>query len=152
MSVFEIRIENENLFYIIYSNIYYLKNIHLIFFWKKKFEFIFIIKNKVLKMMSLVVVLNISNEIKIFSRFLFFFDIFFFMSATNEQHRNENESSSEMIVKAINYPPGYSDKKLCNKNDEKHKNCLPMHCHHIQPMQSATNDLSIEMNPNHTKK
>jgi len=69
------------------------------------------------------------------------------------EHRNDL-SPPEVIVKAMNYPPGYPDdkqKEQCNKKDEKHKNCHPMHCHHIQPMQSATNALFIDTNLDHTQ-
>ena len=65
--------------------------------------------------------------------------------SVTEHH--ENEPSSEMIVKANKYPPGYPDnhkKEQCNKKDGKHENCHPMHCHHLQPMQSA---ISTDQSP-----
>jgi hypothetical protein len=68
---------------------------------------------------------------------------------------NEHHPSSEVIVKAINYPPRYPDNKSrerCNNKEEKHKNCHLMHCHHIQPMQSATTTTTPSIdNPNHTQ-
>ena len=68
-----------------------------------------------------------------------------------QHHGKQNDSFSEVTGKATNYPPGYPDnkqKEQCNKNEEKHKNCHPMHCHHIQPMQSATNNTT----PDYLKK
>jgi len=67
-----------------------------------------------------------------------------------DHHGNRNDLTPEGIINAINYPPGYPDNKQqekCNKNEEKHKNCHPMHCHRMQPMQSTTNTLFIDTNP-----
>ncbi len=68
---------------------------------------------------------------------------------TIKSHENRTDLSSEMIVKAINYPPGYPE---CNKKEEKHKDCHPMHCHHMQPMLSATNALFINNQQQDSKK
>jgi hypothetical protein len=71
-----------------------------------------------------------------------------------EHHENQNDSSPEVIINAIKYPPGYPDnqqKEQCKKNEEKHKDSHPMHCHHMQPMQSATNALFIDINPDYNQ-
>jgi hypothetical protein len=68
--------------------------------------------------------------------------------------KSETDPSLEVPVKAMNYPPGYPDKKSkeqCNKNEEKHKDCHPMHCHHMQPMQSTTTALFTETTPNYSQ-
>ena len=68
--------------------------------------------------------------------------------------KNETDRSLEVPVKAMNYPPGFPDtksKELCDKKEEKHKDCHPMHCHHMQPMQSTTTALFIETTPNHAQ-
>ena len=73
-----------------------------------------------------------------------------------EQHKNRTDQhpSSEISVKVNHYPSGYPEnqsKEQCNKKEEKHKDCHPMHCHHMQPMQSATNTLLINMPENHSE-
>ncbi len=76
------------------------------------------------------------------------------MTSNDNQHIKKSvvEPSSEMIVKAINYPPGYPEnEQKCNKNEEKHKNCHPMHCHHMQPMQSTTMASIIDTTPDHAQ-
>jgi hypothetical protein len=74
----------------------------------------------------------------------------------DKQIQRNDHPSSEVIIKAINYPPGYPDdesKEKCNKKEEKHKNCHPIHCHHMQPMQSATTTITTSTdNPDHTIK
>ena len=50
------------------------------------------------------------------------------------------DPSADVLVKATKYPPGYTHSqspKPCNTAEEKHRQCHPMHCHHIQPMQST---------------
>jgi hypothetical protein len=71
-----------------------------------------------------------------------------------EHHDNQiqrNHPSAEVIVKAIQYPPGYLENKPCNKKEEKHKNCHPIHCYHMQPMQSATTASVIDPTHNHAE-
>jgi hypothetical protein len=63
-----------------------------------------------------------------------------------DHHGNRNDLTPEVIINAINYPPGYPDNKQqekCNKNEEKHKNS-----HRMQPMQSFidTNPDQIQQN------
>jgi len=68
-----------------------------------------------------------------------------------DHDENRKNLSPEVIINAINYPPGYPDnkqKEQSNKNEEKHKNSHPMHFHPMQPMQSTTNTLFIDTNPN----
>jgi len=91
--------------------------------------------------------------------FLFLFEITSMSIKTIEKsasldHENGTNPSLEVPVKAINYPPGYPDnksKEQCNKKEEKHKDCHPMHCHHMQPMQSTTNALFIDTTHNHSQ-
>ena len=68
----------------------------------------------------------------------------------DNQIQQNDHPSSEVIIKAISYPPGYPDnksKEKFNKKEEKHH---PIHCHHMQPMQSATTTQSID-NPDPTQ-
>lgn len=84
--------------------------------------------------------------------YFYFFKLISMSANDNDKklnQQNENDSSSEVIVKAINYPPGYPDKEQSNKNDEKHRNSHPIHCHHMQPMLSATNALIIDIDPDY---
>ena len=67
---------------------------------------------------------------------------------------NETNSSLDVPIKAINHPPGFPEtksKELPNEKEEKHHDFHPMHCHHMQPMQSATTVLITETPPNHAQ-
>jgi hypothetical protein len=59
-----------------------------------------------------------------------------------------NDPSSEVVIKATHYPPGYPENK---SQEEKHRNSHPMHCHHMQPMQSATIASVIDTTPDHVQ-
>lgn len=74
---------------------------------------------------------------------------------SSEPHRTTDTSVTEMSVKAMNYPPGYtenSSKEQSDRTDVKHKDYHPMRCHHIQPMQSAINTISNDLSQTDAKK
>jgi hypothetical protein len=62
-------------------------------------------------------------------------------SSSDVNQKQRKDPPPPVAAKAVHYPPGYpssKQKEQCNMKEEKHKNCHPMHCHHMQPMQSAT--------------
>lgn len=70
---------------------------------------------------------------------------FSFVKMTSKSPKTVDLSDAKVPVKAMNLSPVHAEnqtKEQCDKTDEKHKDCHPIRCHHMQPMQSATTALS----------